>query len=154
MGKNKWVKSLEQRFLEKIEKTDNCWNWLAYLNEWGYGVFSENRKTILAHRFSWKFYKGEIPKGLEVCDRCDNPKCVNPDHLWLGTHIENVEDTVRKGRNVSFKGEANGASKLTQKQVNEIRDMSKKYSSIEIAKIYSITREHVWGIVKYRVWKD
>ena len=154
MGKNKWVKSLEQRFLEKIEKTDNCWNWLAYLNEWGYGVFSENRKTILAHRFSWKFYKGEIPKGLEVCHRCDNPKCVNPDHLWLGTHIENVEDTVRKGRNVSFKGEANGASKLTQKQVNEIRDMSKKYSSIEIAKIYSITREHVWGIVKYRVWKD
>lgn len=91
---------LQKRFWAKVTKTKGCWNWQACVNESGYGIFGIQKKRIdRAHRISWRLTKGEIPKGIFVCHACDNPRCVKPAHLFLGSNQDNVTDMVRKGRN-------------------------------------------------------
>jgi hypothetical protein len=86
------------RFWEKVLKTDGCWVWIAARNPLGYGLASVESRTIKAYRVSWELSNGPIPKGLCVLHRCDNPPCVNPDHLFLGTIRDNNIDRQRKGR--------------------------------------------------------
>lgn len=87
-----------ERFEEKIfYSPDGCWYWTATVCH-NYGCFIDNGGRHKAHQFAYKLYKGAIPKGLCVCHHCDNPICVNPDHLWLGTHEENMRDMTKKGR--------------------------------------------------------
>jgi hypothetical protein len=92
------------RFMRHVQKVDGgCWLWMAHRNPWGYGRFHYTRnKPILAHRAAWRIFRGEIPPGLLVCHSCDNPACVKPDHLWLGTNLDNQRDSKRKGRNPNW----------------------------------------------------
>lgn len=99
----------EVRFWAKVEKTDTCWNWIGGKN-WGYGCFflTNPRRSAKAHRHSWEMHNGPIPVGLVVCHRCDNRACVRPDHLFLGTCKDNMQDCVAKGR---FNGGRRNAAK-------------------------------------------
>lgn len=128
-------KPLEQRFWEKVERADGCWKWLAATNDDGYGVITvttDNGKTaMLAHRLSWQLHHGPIPDGLDVCHTCDNPPCPRPDHLFLGTALDNIRDCVSKGRTngaaKSMPGERHPMAKLTWVAVDEIRSAPRGY---------------------------
>lgn len=142
---------LKPRFESKFSVTPGCWIWNAGLTEDGYGVFVAKRKNWMAHRFSYEFYVEPIPKGLFVCHRCDNPLCVNPDHLFLGTPLDNMLDKTAKGRNLSPKGVRHGSNKLSEDQVRAIRqdgrflkDISRDYG-VSIANISSIKKRTIWS---------
>ena len=94
-------KSIAERFWSKVDKTGYCWKWIAAKHRQGYGHFKDEGKVLFAHRVSWEFTNGPIPKGIEVMHSCDNTSCVNPAHLSLGTHKDNMVDMARKGRKKS-----------------------------------------------------
>ena len=96
-----------ERFWNKVMKiveTDECWEWIAFKNKDGYGLFGYNGKNQKAHRVSWQLHNGPIPDGLCVLHKCDNPSCVNPNHLFLGTNADNIKDRVNKNRTVGKHG--------------------------------------------------
>src|SRR3990167_1003780 len=96
-------KSLEGVFLNKVNKTENCWLWTGACDTFGYGHFGKlcppKVKMVKAHRFSYELHKGKIPEGMCVLHSCDTPPCVNPKHLWLGTKKDNMIDMIKKKRN-------------------------------------------------------
>ena len=115
----------EDKFWARVEKGPDCWQWLGAISTWGYGFFRVDGKTRHAHRVSWEMHNGPIPEGLWVLHHCDNPPCVNPDHLFLGTAKTNVADMIAKGRRghmrPRLRGEQHHAAKLSDAQVDEIR---------------------------------
>lgn len=123
-----------ERFWSKVQTgaADECWLWTASCFWDGYGQFSRNRIMRRAHRVAWEFTNGAIPPGLLVCHRCDQPKCVNPSHLFLGTVQDNSDDMVRKNRQArqDVRGTKNPNAKLTEADVSAIRISTGTFRSI------------------------
>lgn len=99
------TKELENRFFSKVKHSDDCWVWNgSRLKPYGYGLFCIGKRNVIASRWSWEFFVSKIPKGMFVCHHCDNPPCVNPFHLFIGTHSDNMKDCAQKGRLPSQNG--------------------------------------------------
>src|SRR5688572_8620113 len=109
-----WKATTEQSVLERVKKTaSGCWKWQGYKTKRGYGTVGFKYKPIRVHRLMWIFRNGDIPKGLLVCHTCDNPPCCNPDHLFIGTQQDNVNDRGSKGRLCKIQdGSLNDMAKL------------------------------------------
>ena len=173
--KDKWIKGepirfinghqsrpndLSAHFWSKVDRSggeSTCWEWLNCINNWGYGELMVNRKKYRAHRFAWELVNGQIPSGLLVLHKCDNPKCCNPKHLFLGTHKDNMKDMAEKGRAnpPRLSGEKHGQHKLTLEQVLYIRDRYAKGSitQAELGREMGVSDGAIGDIVTGRNWR-
>jgi DNA-binding XRE family transcriptional regulator len=154
---------IEARFLARIDKTSSrcgCWEWMGPKNAYGYGILTSGRTArFAAHRFSFVYHKGsDLPDGLEVMHACDNPGCVNPAHLHIGTHADNMADCARKGRArpPRLPGESNPRAKLTYDQVAEIRLIFRSGSATQadLARRFGVSKSAVQFIVSGQHWKQ
>lgn len=143
-----------ERFFRRVGKLDSgCWIWLGSLNT-GYGQFRrEDGSIILTHRYSYLLHNDSAIDGLVVMHKCDNPRCVNPEHLMLGTQAENVKDMIVKGRDKkrSLPGESHGMSKLTDDLVREIRASTE--TGPAIAERLGIATSTVYDVRNRKLWK-
>lgn len=145
-----------QRFWAKIliDETDfACWNWQAGKVPFGYGMMWFGGKDQNSHRVAWQIAFGLIPKGMHVCHHCDNPSCCNPNHLFLGTPKQNMND--RDGKQRGPIGEKQGRSKLKPPDVLSIRSLyaTGKCSQPALASQFSIDQAQVWRIIHRKTWK-
>lgn len=137
-----------KRFWAKVDVRgeDECWNWTKALNEHGYGWFSFNGSPDRASRVSWIFQNGPIPAGKCVLHKCDNPKCVNPKHLFLGTHKDNTQDMIKKRRTVF--GEKASWAKITEEEARRIREDNRPQSIV--AQEYGLCQQSI-SLIKRRI---
>lgn len=165
-----WRKSqtAEERFWSKVRKgePEECWLWTHATTDKGYGCFRLTKvgptrgRLVKAHRFSWEIANGPIADGLDVLHRCDNPPCVNPTHLFLGTNRDNVRDMYRKGRNAPlprFYGEDHHSARFTAEQVlvvrAEYRRGDKRFGAKPLARKYGVHESVITAIVRRKTWK-
>lgn len=143
----------KERIQAKIFLADNgCWEWLGAKYWTGYGRIVADKVHYSAHRASYMLYVGEIPDGMVVCHKCDNPSCVNPEHLFLGTKADNSSDMVRKVR--SARGEKNAKAKLTEDQAREVLNLRKMGATLDaLAKRFGVTKAAIRFLVTGRNWK-
>lgn len=158
------MKIAKERFLKKfeIENVERrcglgpCWLWNASCSTSGHGNFSYSNKTIGSHRFSYILYTGPIPEGMQVLHKCDNPACVNPKHLFLGTQLDNVKDMINKGRINDRTGEKHNMAKATENEVLEIRRLyvPRKVTMTELGKKFSLSKTNICDIINRRIWTN
>lgn len=142
---------LPMRFWEKVSKTNQheCWVWTASSTGVGYGGFRLNGKTQKAHRLAWTESNGPIPEGLNVCHRCDNRRCCNPAHMFLGTHADNARDRNMKGR--QMKGRGSPLAKLSEEAVRDIR--SSPLGHKKLAEKYRVAPSLIISVRQRKAWR-
>ena len=153
---------LEERLMAnmRINPISDCWEWTGCKRN-GYGRtiigsrVDGTRKSASAHRLAYELWVGEIPTGFEVCHKCDNPSCINPKHLFLGTRADNIADRERKGRNVVKVGEEQPRSKLTKKTVKDARwERAYKGTSFQkLADRYGVSKKTMQNAINGVTWK-
>lgn len=141
------------RFWSKVDKTEFCWNWIAGCDLDGYGLFKYYRKTRRASQISMIIKHGSIPDNVWVLHTCDNPKCVNPDHLYFGTPSNNSLDRENRNRGRCSNGSLNGSNKLTEDVVLEIRGLFKKINNKKLALQYNVTPALISLITRHKIWR-
>lgn len=144
------------RLMSRVSKTETCWLWTGPVNSSGYGGMGFQGRTQGAHRVAYQLLVGPIQQGLHVLHRCDNPRCVNPEHLWVGTRSENMQDASRKGRTNPFRGagEANPRARLTRAQVVQAREWrAQEVSYAEIGRRLGVNSGTVHHAVNGRNWR-
>lgn len=159
---NRKSKSIAELFWSKVAFTanpDKCWEWGGYKDANGYGRFSHKglgKSSKLCHRVAWTLVYGEVLNNLFVCHDCDNPSCVNPNHLFLGTHTDNMRDMIKKGRGrkAIMTGEKNPAVKLTIEKVDSIRERyaGGGVSKAQLAREMGVDPKTIYNIVTNKKW--
>jgi hypothetical protein len=157
------MKSRDYMFWEKVDQLGptECWPWKASTNKDGYGQFWIGYTFVPAHRYAFAYKsKQAIPKGILVCHHCDNPKCCNPNHLFLGTIKDNMEDKIRKGRQgnpmniIIRRGSSHHNAHLSEMDVLEIRRLAKSGTKqIKLSKIYKVSTNQISLIVRGINWR-
>lgn len=147
-----------ERFWAKVEKhgPDECWNWTGARQglRREYGAFTLNGVRMGAHRASWTMHNGPVPEGLEVCHKCDNGLCVNPAHLWLGTHLDNMMDKIGKNRHNNPRGSNNTASKLVESDIPKILKLREQgLSHRKISKHFGVSYTVIRLVLRGEIWK-
>lgn len=143
---------VEPRFWAQVDRSSECWLWTGHVNTYGYGNLRVAGNWVLTHRLSYEWVHGPIPAGMHVCHRCDTPRCVNPDHLFLGTPSDNIDDMVRKGR--QNYGERHPQAKLIPEEVLAIRAAGHGRREREVlAARFGVTWQHVANVQLGKCWR-
>jgi hypothetical protein len=144
-------------FWEKVDQTDSCWVWKASRDRYGYGQLTYQGRHRMAHHIAYELIKGRIPADLCVLHSCDNPSCVNPDHLYVGTRKQNTQDMMQRGRDKHGQlcGSSNATAKLTENDVRTIRWMHENgtLTNQAIAEYFGVTGALIGMIIKRKIWK-
>jgi hypothetical protein len=141
-----------RRFWSRVRKTDGCWDWTGAPDNKGYGHISIERRKVLVHRFVYALERGAIPAGIDVLHSCDNRACVNPDHLFLGTQVDNTRDMIAKGRHA--RGERMGNTHLTDADAQRIRELHRQgLRPKQLSAMFDVTPQVVGNIVAHRTWR-
>lgn len=145
---------LNVRLDHHTDKTGECWVWTGCKNEWGYGIIRIGKRTRLAHRVAYTVHVGNVPETILVCHTCDNPACVRPSHLVLGTTLDNTRDMVWRGRAVKAFGESHRDSKLTDADVLAIRAAEPRYGYLRrLAAQFNVSVSAVNKVRRKITWK-
>lgn len=146
------TKRLKNSFEKKVIKKDGCWDWKGGTGPNGYIHIRYNQMKLMAHRASWLIYKGKIPPKMCVCHHCDNRRCTNPDHLFIGTAKENSNDRDKKLR--GLQGSRHHKAKLTENDVTEIKKrLACGITSYRIAKDFGVSDGSIWFIKHGITWR-
>jgi hypothetical protein len=153
-------RTLAERFWSKVDRrgSGECWPWTASCDLYGYGRIwaGDGSETVLkAHRVAWELAAGEpVPAGLWVLHSCDNPVCVNPAHLWLGTHDDNMRDMNEKGRQACQRGEKNSSAKLNPEAIKVLRFMRGRASCCLLARLHGTGKQCVSKVWRGETWRS
>jgi len=146
-------KRIRAHFENNVIKGPDCWDWKFKQKKFTYPRMQFNKKVprIAIHRYSYELYKGPIPEGMWVLHKCDNPRCSNPEHLFLGSSDDNINDMIGKKRHPH--GEKHGCAKLTEEKVKEIKSQLSSSSLMALAKKYNVAKKTIVNIKHNRTWK-
>lgn len=151
------VQPLAERFWKHVDKSGDCWVWTGSRQDYGHGILTLHRgHTMQAHRVAWMLHHGvRVPDGKHILHKCDNPPCVNPSHLYCGTHDDNMRDKAVRGRASSLRGEKNPVAKITGSIVEKARQMyTGRYGDVaRISRELQAPYHAIWSVVHGETWR-